>query len=125
MRLIPSNDPAKFHWNDQNILGEKYKNVIFSIENGRHFVEDCAIGQKFCNALPDHPRYMYTKYHEDLFNNKGSRAGTKIRQHILDEAAAAASTLSKYIGPTLHVGHTNTVSEVENQVNFTFDAVFF
>ena len=35
--LTPSNVPTKFCFNNQNTLGEKYKNVISDPKNGHHF----------------------------------------------------------------------------------------
>ena len=87
----------------ENRLGEKCKNVIFSILKNRYFAESWAIRPKFHTAVWYHPRYVSAKYHWDFCKIKGTRSGTKIWQHILDPAVAAASMLSKTIGPTLHV----------------------
>ena len=55
--LTLSNVPAKFPWDNQNRLGEKYKNTNFYrlklaaiLWNLEH-----AIKPKFCTALKDHP----------------------------------------------------------------------
>ena len=82
----------------------------FSIESGRHIVECWAIRANFCISLQDHTSYVYAKHHWDLCNNKGARARTKIRAYSLEPAPAAASKLSKYIGPTFYMDNTFTRS---------------
>ena len=45
---------------------------------------------------------MSAKYHWDLCNNESARAGTKIRVHIFDPAAAVAAASKLYknrLGP--------------------------
>ena len=98
--LIPSNVPTTFRWNDQDRFGEKCKKVIFYMQIGHHFAGSWAVRPILCTAHQDHTRYVSAKYHWDLFKNEGARAGTKVRAHILDPVAAAASKLSKTYSPT-------------------------
>ena len=59
----------------------------------------------FRTAFRDHLGYVCAKYHRDLCIIEGARCVTKISVHILyPNAAAAAQSNQKHIGPHFHVG---------------------
>ena len=65
---------------------------FFSIENILWNIEQ--LGQNSTlHSRTTHPGYAYAKDHWDLSSNEGSRAGTKIRAHIVDAAAASFKSI--------------------------------